>query len=97
MEELSFLADYPMRETPASSRDGSRGKGLSLDLGGDERLPLYPFIVPMARPDREAEEVYFVDAWDRRRNAARMKSFETGHTITDPGISDALSGWGSSE
>ena len=97
MEALSFLADYPIRETVAPNRNGSRGKGLFIDIGVDERLPLYPFIVPMTRLDRETEEVYFVDAWDRRRHAARMKSFETGHTITDAGISDSLSGWENSE
>ncbi|MDP9479747.1 MAG: hypothetical protein M3R38_29475 [Actinomycetota bacterium] len=91
MEALSFLADYPMR---APSLGNSREYGLFLDLGGDERLSLHPFIVPMTCPGCGTEEVFFVDAWDRRRNAARMKSFEKGHTITDSGISDSLSEWG---
>ena len=97
MEALSFLADYPIRETLASGLGGVRGKDLFLELGGDERLPLHPFIVSMTCPDCETEEVYFVDAWDRRRSTARMKSFEKGHTVTDPDISDSLSGWGNPE
>ncbi len=83
-----------LRESKASDPGGAWRKDRFLDLGGNERLSLYPFIVPMTCPACETEEVFFVEAWDRRRNAARMKSFEKGHTITDSGISDSLSEWG---
>jgi hypothetical protein len=41
----------------------------------------------------DAGETYFIDAWDQRRNIARNKSFEQGHTMSDSEVSDALAGW----
>jgi hypothetical protein len=91
MQALAFLADYPLRQMEASdgNSDGSRTDDLFLDLGGN-RVSLYPFIVHMTCSKCDAGETFFVDAWDRRRNVARMKSFERGHTVNDPEVSDAL-------
>jgi hypothetical protein len=95
MDALAFLADYPLRRIE-DSHDGSSDESckgyLFLDLGGN-KVPLYPFIVPMNCPRCNDREIYFIDAWDQRRNVARMKSFERGHTMSDSSISDALSAW----
>ncbi len=96
MEALSFLADYPLRATegPDAAGDGGpRMGGLFVDPGDGSHVPLYPFMVPITCPECETDETYFIDAWDRKRDVARMKSFEKGHTVGDPGISGSLSGW----
>ena len=93
MGALAFFADYPIRQAEGSDtdhNDESRGDDLFLDLGGGDKVPLYPFIVPMICTKCDAGETYFIDAWDRKRNIARMKSFERGHTMNDPKISESL-------
>ena len=64
---------------------------------GSRRRRGGPLLQDSSPPTSETEAVYFVNAWAQRRNAARAKSFEKGHTITDPGIADSLSGWGNPE
>ncbi len=96
LEALAFFADYPLRQMAGSDVDHnseSRGNGLFLDLGSGNRVSLYPFIVPGVCTKCDAGEIYFIDAWDRKRNIARMKSFERGHTMTDPEVSDSLEAW----
>ena len=56
-------------------------------------ISLYPFIVPITCSRCQVEETYLIDAWDRKKNTARMKSFERGHTMNDPGVSEALAEW----
>jgi hypothetical protein len=63
---------------------------------GENRTPLYPFIVPMPCLRCEGGEVYFVDAWDTKKGTARMKSFERGHTTSSAEVSEALAEWSSS-
>jgi len=70
-----------------------RKGGLYLDPGSEDWTPLYPFVVLTACPDCEVEETYFIDAWDRRKNTARMKSFEHGHTTSNSEVSDSLAEW----
>jgi hypothetical protein len=70
---------------------------LVLDLGGEDWLPLYPFIVPMACSNCKVGATYFIDAWDRKRHTARMKSFERGRTISDSEISNSLAEWESND
>ena len=82
LEALSFLADYP--PTAPDNRPP-----------GDD--PLYPFVVSSTYPRCEAVETYFVDAWDRRRNVARMKSFEKGHTFDSEDVSETLAAWTADE
>lgn len=86
MEALDFLADHPIRQ-----KDGAGGH-LFLNLG-DTRVPIYPFITSARCPQCGDAETYFVDAWDTRRGTARLKSFEKGHTIDSPEVSEALAGW----
>ena len=86
---------YPIREEKRSSADPGdepREGRLFLDVGSGNRIPLYPFIVSRICPHCNAGETYFIEAWDRKRNLARMKSFERGHTMNDSGVSDALTG-----
>jgi hypothetical protein len=64
-----------------------------LDLGGQEWGPLYPFIVTMTCSHCKAKETYFIDLWDPRRDTARMKSFERGHTMNNTSVSEALTKW----
>ena len=44
-----------------------------------------------------AGSVVRLDAWDLKKNVARMKSFEKGDTMSDPEVSDSLTGWESSD
>jgi hypothetical protein len=93
MQALAFFADYPIRRTEGSddgNSDLSRTDDLSLDLGGN-RVSLYPFIVAMNCSKCDTKETFFVDAWDRSRNLARLKSFERGHAANDSEVADALS------
>lgn len=73
--------------------EGLREGGPFLGLGGGNWLPLYPFTVPATCPRCKVTETYFIDAWDRKKNTARMKSFERGHTISSEGVSESLSEW----
>ncbi len=84
---LDFFASYPMRgpESPDA--------GPYLQTDGDERLALYPFIISGAGLGSGSAQMYFVDAWDTKKGAARMKSFESGDTISVPEISEALRSW----
>ncbi len=82
-------------ELPAEDRHLTTTPGkdeLFLDLSGGTWISLYPFIVPESRSGSEAE-TYFIDAWDVKRGSVRLKSFERGHTVIDPGVSDSLAGW----
>ena len=86
MRTLDFLADYPMRVSKRTEAV------LYLETDGRERLALYPFVVSGAEIGSGAE-TYFVDAWDTRKGVARMKSFESGDTVSAPEISEALWSW----
>lgn len=95
MEALAFFSVHSMRKMKGSGINDSgepRG-GVFLELDGGNWIPLYPFIVPMTCPNCESEEVYFIDAWDQRKNTARLKSFERGHTMNNAEVSEALSEW----
>ncbi len=93
MEALAFLADYPLVQ--AESPDaGSSLSEVSLNLGGGDRVSLYPFVVSATCPDCGVDETYFVDAWDTRRGTARLKSFERGHSWDSAEVAEALTRWG---
>jgi hypothetical protein len=70
-----------------------REKGMYLDLGGEDWLPLYPFILSRAYPDGRDRETYFIDAWDTRKGVARMKGFDSGGTNLDEGVAQTLATW----
>ena len=89
MEALAFFAGHPLGRAEGSN-GGSHGDSLFLDMGNEDGVSLYPFIVPMTCLRCDAEETFFIDAWDHKRNFARMKSFERGHTVSDPGVSESL-------
>lgn len=88
MGALDFLTGHPMRGPDDS------GTELSLETYKGGRLPLWPFLVSGTTLGRDAEETYFVDAWDTRKGTARMKSFERGHTMDSAEVAQALSDWG---
>ena len=69
-----------------SNSDGPREGYRFLDLGSGNEVTLYaPMICPAAM-----RETHFIDAWDQGRKVARMKSFEKGHAMSDPGVPGAL-------
>ncbi len=83
LEALSFLDDHP----PAAPRDQQTSENGSL----------YPFVISSTCPRCDVVETYFVDAWDRKKNVARMKSFEKGHTFDSEGVFEALTAWTNAE
>ena len=85
MQALDFLAAYPMR----GAKDPEAAP--YLEMGGHERLALYPFVT--SGTGGGGAETYFVDAWDTKKGVARMKSFESGSTISAPEIPEALRRW----
>ncbi len=87
MRALDFFAAYPMRGATSPEAVAY------LETGGHARLALYPFVVSGAGIGSGDAETYFVDAWDTKKGAARMKSFESGGTINVPEISEALGSW----
>jgi hypothetical protein len=72
-----------------SKSDGPRNGYRFLDLGSGNEVTLYPTIVSMICP-AAMRETHFIDAWDQGRNVARMKSFEKGHAMSDPGVPGAV-------
>jgi hypothetical protein len=96
LKTLRYMGDHPSfpQEEVVFHRGLPRGD-LFLDLDGGNWVALYPFIVPMNCSHCKARETYFIDLWDPRRGTARMKSFERGHTMNNPGVSEALEKWNS--
>ena len=91
---LRYLGDHPSFPQEDVVFDRALPEGdLYLDLGNQSWVSLYPFIVTMNCAYCKAKETYFIDMWDQRRGTARMKSFERGHTMSNPEISDALARW----
>ena len=91
---LRYMGDgpsFPREEVVLHERP--RKGGLYLDLGDKNRVTLYPFILPMTCSRCEVEEVYFIDAWDPKKNTAQLKSFERGRTVSSPEVSDSLAKW----
>ncbi len=94
VDALSFFADYPVHRKESGAGKQPPGSELYLEVGAGNQRSLYPFIVPMTCSHCEAEENYFIDSWDRKKNTARLKSFEKGHTLNDTRIAGFLDGWG---
>jgi hypothetical protein len=76
LDALAFFAEYPIRREDRSVGKQPWQGELFLDPGSGDWCSLYPFIVPMICPRCEEVETYFIDAWDRKKNTARLKSFE---------------------
>jgi hypothetical protein len=91
---LRYTGDHPSfpQEEVIFHKGLPKGE-LFLDLEHGNWVPLYPFIVTMTCSHCRAKETYFIDMWDQRRGVARMKSFERGHTMSNQGVSEALSEW----
>jgi hypothetical protein len=83
--------DVPLEEIVL--RERPREKGLFLDLGAENWLPLYPFIPSKASSDGEVRETYFVDAWNTKEGVARMKGFDSGDTNLDEEVAEMLAKW----
>jgi len=63
---------------------------LVLDLGDENWVQLYPFIVASNCPSCRYRETYFIDRWNDRKGMVVLKSFERGHTEEQKEISGAL-------
>ncbi len=91
---LRYMGDHPsFPQEEVVFHKGLRRGDLFLELHDQDWVPLYPFILPMTCSHCKVRETYFVDLWDPRRGMARMKSFERGHTMSNTGVSEALSEW----
>ena len=91
---VRYMGDYPnLPREELVLHERPHGGDPFLDLGDENWVSLYPFIMPTTCSDCNIRETYFIDSWDRRRNTARMKSFERGHTISKPEVSDSLAEW----
>ena len=91
---LRYMGDHPsFPQEELVFHKGLRKGDLYLDLGNQDWVPLYPFILPMTCSHCKARETYFIDIWDQRRDTALMKSFERGHTMSNSGVSQALASW----
>jgi hypothetical protein len=83
--------DLPLEEIVL--RERPREKGLFLDLGAENWLPLYPFMLSHASSDSDVREIYFVDAWNTKKGVARMKGFDSGDTTLDREVAETLAKW----
>lgn len=91
---LRYTGDHPSFPQEEVFFDRALPRGdLFLDLGQRGWAPLFPFVTTMTCSHCKVRETYFIDAWDTRRNIARLKSFERGHTATSTEVSEALSEW----
>lgn len=91
---LRYVGDRPnLQREEVVLQERPRGTGLFLDLGGENWVPLYPFILPTASSDGEVREICFIDAWDTKKGVARIKSFERGGTIFNGEVAAALAKW----
>jgi hypothetical protein len=63
---------------------------LFLDLGHENWVPLYPFVMASNCPRCRYRETYFIDQWDHRAGTASMKSFERSHTEERQDVADYL-------
>jgi hypothetical protein len=63
---------------------------LLLDLGNQNWVALYPFIVASNCPHCRYRETYFIDRWNNRESTSLMKSFERGHLEERSEISEFL-------
>ena len=61
-----------------------------LDLGEENWVQLYPFVVASNCTYCRYRETYFVDRWNDRKGTTLIKSFERGHTEERRDISDTL-------
>jgi hypothetical protein len=91
---LRYMGDHPsFPQEEVVLHKGMRRGDLFLDLGGQNWVPLYPFVMPMTCSHCKARETYFIDLWDSRRETARMKSFERGHTMSSSDVAETLAKW----
>ncbi len=63
---------------------------LLLDLGDQNWVPLYPFIIASNCPHCRYRETYFIDRWNDRESTSLMKSFERGHLEERSDVSESL-------
>ena len=77
---LRFVGDGPgfPQEKVVYPRALPRGD-LFLDLGHQNWIQLYPFVIALNCLRCQHRETYFIDRWDYREGTASVKSFERGH------------------
>jgi hypothetical protein len=86
------MGDHPglAQEELAFPRPLPRGD-LFIDLGGENWVPLYPFVSVKVCPSCRTREIYFIDKWENGR--IKLKSFERGHVEWDPNMVQDLEAW----
>ncbi len=91
---LRYMGDHPSfpQEEVVFHKGLPRGD-LFLELDPQSWVPLYPFIATKTCSHCKARETYFVDLWDTKKETARLKSFERGHTMWSKDVSEALARW----
>jgi hypothetical protein len=65
-------------------------RDILLDLGNQNWVPFYPFIIASNCPRCRYRETYFVDRWNDREDTALMKCFEREHTEDRDDVSEFL-------
>jgi len=89
---LRYVGDHPglAQEELVFPRPLPKGD-LFIDLGGENWVPLHPFVSVKVCPNCRTREIYFIDKWEDGR--IKLKSFERGHTERDPGMVQDLEVW----
>lgn len=91
---LRYTGDHPgLAQEEIIFDKPLRKRDLFLDLGNGQWVELYPFLSIRTCTHCKASETYLIDRWDQRKNVARLKSFERGHTEDSPEVSEALGEW----
>ena len=89
---LNYIGDHPgLPQEDIPFPRPLQKLDLFIDLGEQDWVPLYPFIVALNCPRCKTRETYFIDMWDTHKKIAHLISFERGHTEENIQIAQALS------
>lgn len=88
---LKASGDHPAlaKEELHLQRGFPKGQ-LIINCGDSHWLSVYPFLSQDICPKCGMMEIYLLDKWKFDRNQLFLRSFERGHTIESPTLSDAL-------
>lgn len=89
---LRYMGDHPglAQEEVVFPRPLHKGD-LFIDLGGENWVPLHPFISVRVCLNCKTSEIYFIDKWEDGR--IKLKSFERGHVERDSRMVRDLEVW----
>ena len=88
-----LIGDHPalLQENCPYPKALPRGD-LYLEMGSQEWIPLFPFMVSLNCPHCRNRETYFIDQWDVGKNIAYLQSFERNHTESSKAVAEGLKG-----